>query len=92
VDSLGHALSVSEIAQEPRLPGVRHPPDGDRAHRLRGKFCGIQPPAAPDAKQINGIEQIDVTAFKQQRDAGKDFFLLDVREPHEFKIAQIGGT
>jgi adenylyltransferase/sulfurtransferase len=55
------------------------------------QFCGIQPAAAPDAKQINGIEQIEVTAFKQQRDEGKDFFLLDVREPHEFKIAEIGG-
>jgi len=41
--------------------------------------------------QVNGVEQIDVTTFKQQQDAGKDLFLLDVREPHEFKIAQIGG-
>ena len=32
-----------------------------------------------------------MTQFKQQRDAGKDLFLLDVREPHEYKIAQIGG-
>jgi adenylyltransferase/sulfurtransferase len=55
------------------------------------QFCGIQPAPAPDAKLINGIEQIDVTTFKQQRDAGKDYFLLDVREPHEFKIAEIGG-
>ena len=55
------------------------------------QFCGIQPPPAADAPLINGIRQIGVTEFKQQRDAGKDFFLLDVREPHEFKIAQIGG-
>src|SRR5271154_5901090 len=55
------------------------------------QFCGIQPAPAPDAKLVNGIEQIDVTTFKQQRDAGKDYFLLDVREPHEFKIAEIGG-
>jgi len=37
------------------------------------------------------LYRIDVTTFKQERDAGKDYFLLDVREPHEFKIAQIGG-
>jgi adenylyltransferase/sulfurtransferase len=55
------------------------------------QFCGIQPPPATDAKRVNGIDQIAVTAFKQQRDAGKDYFLLDVREPHEFKIAEIGG-
>jgi adenylyltransferase/sulfurtransferase len=40
------------------------------------QFCGIQPAPAADAPLL---------------DAGKDFFLLDVREPHEFKIAQIGG-
>src|SRR5580698_2462559 len=55
------------------------------------QFCGIQPAPAADAPQVNGIEQIDVTSYKKARDAGKDAFLLDVREPHEFKIAQIGG-
>src|ERR1700744_5431849 len=55
------------------------------------QFCGIQPAPAANAPTVNGIEQIDVTSFKQQQDAGKDLFLLDVREPHEFKIAQIGG-
>ncbi len=55
------------------------------------QFCGIQPEPAADAKQINGVEQIEVTAFKKQQDAGQNAFLLDVREPHEFKIAEIGG-
>src|ERR1700678_3755789 len=55
------------------------------------QFCGIQPAPAADAPLVNGIEQISVTTFKQQRDAGKDYFLLDVREPHEYKIAEIGG-
>src|SRR5450432_3092340 len=39
------------------------------------QFCGIQPAPAPDAAQINGINQIDVTTYKQQQDAGKDYFL-----------------
>ena len=55
------------------------------------QFCGILPPAAPDAVTINGIDQIPVTEFQQQRAQGKDVFLLDVREPHEYKIAEIGG-
>ncbi len=55
------------------------------------QFCGIQPAPAADAPMLNGIEQLPVTSYKQQRDAGKDSFLLDVREPHEYKIAQIGG-
>jgi sulfur-carrier protein adenylyltransferase/sulfurtransferase len=55
------------------------------------QFCGIQPEPAANAPLVNGVEQIDVTTYKQQRDAGKNAFLLDVREPHEFQIAQIGG-
>ncbi|HEX3942068.1 MAG TPA: molybdopterin-synthase adenylyltransferase MoeB [Acidobacteriaceae bacterium] len=55
------------------------------------QFCGIpKQPAAP-AEQVNGIPQISVTEFKTQRDAGKDYFLLDVREPYEYRIANLGG-
>jgi adenylyltransferase/sulfurtransferase len=32
-----------------------------------------------------------VKELKARRDAGEDIFLLDVREPYEFQIAQIGG-
>ena len=39
----------------------------------------------------NGIPQISVTDFKRKRDAGEDIYLLDVREPHEFQIANLGG-
>src|SRR5271163_3295387 len=55
------------------------------------QFCGIQPAPAADAPLVNGIEQISVTTFKHSRDAGNNYFLLDVREPHEYKIAEIGG-
>jgi adenylyltransferase/sulfurtransferase len=40
----------------------------------------------------NGVPQITVKEFKARRDAGDDLFLLDVREPYEYQIAQIGGT
>ena len=39
----------------------------------------------------NEIPQITVKELKQRIDAGQDVFLLDVREPYEFQIAQIGG-
>jgi adenylyltransferase/sulfurtransferase len=40
----------------------------------------------------NGIPQLTVKELKARRDAGDDIFLLDVREPYEVQIAQIGGT
>ena len=40
---------------------------------------------------VNGVAQISPKEYKQQVDAGKDYFLLDVREPHEFQIANLNG-
>jgi adenylyltransferase/sulfurtransferase len=55
-------------------------------------FCGIVPETAQEKNVKNGIPQLTVKELKQRRDAGEDIFLLDVREPYEFQIAQIGGT
>ncbi len=41
--------------------------------------------------QQNGIDQISVTELKRRRDAGEEPFVLDVREPWEYQIANIGG-
>jgi sulfur-carrier protein adenylyltransferase/sulfurtransferase len=54
-------------------------------------FCGIVPETAQEKNVKNGIPQLTVKELKQRRDAGEDIFLLDVREPYEFQIAQIGG-
>ena len=39
----------------------------------------------------NGIPQLTVRDLKRRMDAGEDVFLLDVREPHEYAIANLGG-
>jgi adenylyltransferase/sulfurtransferase len=36
--------------------------------------------------------EIDVTEVKRKLDRGDDFLLIDVREPHEHKIASIPGA
>jgi len=43
------------------------------------------------AVEKNGIPQMSVVELKQRRDAGDEVFVLDVREPFEYQIAQIGG-
>lgn len=40
----------------------------------------------------NGIPQISVQELKQRLDAGENPMILDVREPYEYQIANIGGT
>ena len=39
----------------------------------------------------NVIKEITVTELKEWRDSGKDFQLVDVREPNEFEVANLEG-
>ena len=54
-------------------------------------FCGIVPETPQEANVKNGIPQITVKELKRRIDAGEDVQLIDVREPYEYQIAQIGG-
>ncbi len=55
------------------------------------QFCGIAPPTPQEATLKNGIPQITVKELKARIDAGEDVQLIDVREPWEAQVAQIGG-
>jgi adenylyltransferase/sulfurtransferase len=66
------------------------------------QFCGITPPssvgplevardkAVAEASVVDGIPQITVEQLKQKLDNKEDIFVLDVREPHEYPIANLG--
>jgi adenylyltransferase/sulfurtransferase len=53
------------------------------------QFCGIRGEES-EAKSDAKIPVIDVAEFKRRLDAGDDIFVLDVREPHEYQICNIG--
>jgi len=57
------------------------------------QFCGVAPAPEPamTAQESNETE-IDVKELKRKMDAKEDFYLLDVREPNEFKIGRIPGS
>jgi adenylyltransferase/sulfurtransferase len=54
-------------------------------------FCGMVAETPLEANLKNGIPQITVKELKRRIDAGEDVQLIDVREPYEYQIAQIGG-
>ena len=54
-------------------------------------FCGYVPESAEEKQVKNGIPQWTAAELKQRLDDGEEIFLLDVREPFEYQIAQIGG-
>ncbi len=55
------------------------------------QFCGIVPETPQESSVKNGIPQITVKELKRRIDTGEDVQLIDVREPYEYQIAQIGG-
>ncbi len=59
------------------------------------QFCGVpQPQSQPASAQENKLREgeIDVTEVKAKLDRGDDFVLIDVREPHEYRICSIPGA
>lgn len=57
------------------------------------QFCGIPQAKAAEAQAQADIPEMTVHDLKQLLDSGKqDFVLLDVRNPHEYEIAQIPGS
>ena len=53
------------------------------------EFCGIRGEEAP-APQTT-IPEITPRDFKARLDRGDDLYVLDVREPHEYQICNLGG-
>ncbi|MDQ3795082.1 MAG: rhodanese-like domain-containing protein, partial [Actinomycetota bacterium] len=52
------------------------------------EFCGI--PQANAQAQTDEVPEITVGELKEKLDSGEDVFVLDVREPHEYEVANIG--
>ena len=52
------------------------------------QFCGIR---GEEAAAPTSMTDISVEELKKRLDRGDDLFVLDVREPHEYQICNIGG-
>jgi adenylyltransferase/sulfurtransferase len=100
VDALGMNFRQLKLRKNPACPAcgtheIKELIDYDQ-------FCGITPPAGngplevaqnravEDKAVVDGIPQVSVETLKQKLDAKEDIFVLDVREPHEYPIANIG--
>ena len=53
------------------------------------EFCGVRGEEAPVAATT--VPEITPRELKSRLDRGDDLFVLDVREPHEFQICNLGG-
>ncbi|HXY09439.1 MAG TPA: molybdopterin-synthase adenylyltransferase MoeB [Terriglobales bacterium] len=88
VDALGMKFRELKLRKNPDCPACgTHP-------TLTGlidynQFCGIRGEESQPVEA--GIPEIEVEELKRRLDSGEDLFILDVREPHEYQIANLGG-
>ncbi|MBN9758605.1 MULTISPECIES: adenylyltransferase/sulfurtransferase MoeZ [unclassified Pseudonocardia] len=81
-DALETTWRQVKIRKDPETPKITELIDYDA-------FCGTVTQEAQDAAAGSTIT---VGELKQMIDSGKDFQLIDVREPHEYEIVRIPGS
>jgi sulfur-carrier protein adenylyltransferase/sulfurtransferase len=94
---IGRLLLVDALGMKFRELKLRKNPDCPVCGKNRtvtqlidyNQFCGIRGEEKP--VQASNLPEISVEEYKRRRDAGEDIFLLDVREPHEYQICNLGG-
>jgi adenylyltransferase/sulfurtransferase len=90
VDALSMRFRELKLRKNPECPVCGTNPTVKQLIDYQ-QFCGIVPDTPQESNVKNGIPQITVRELKRRLDAGEDFQLIDVREPYEYQIAQIGG-
>jgi adenylyltransferase/sulfurtransferase len=101
VDALGMSFRTLKLRKNPDCPVCGTNPTVTALIDY-DQFCGVPKPASAgplevahdkavgDLPVVDGIPQISVEALKAKLDAKEDIFVLDVREPHEYPIANLG--
>jgi adenylyltransferase/sulfurtransferase len=89
-DALGMRFRELKLRKNPECPACGEHPTVTKLIDYQ-QFCGIpQQPPKQEAQVTEG--EIEVTEVKQKLDRGDNFVLIDVREPHEYRIASIPGS
>jgi sulfur-carrier protein adenylyltransferase/sulfurtransferase len=93
VDSLNMHFRELKLRKNPDCPVCGTHPTVTKLIDYN-QFCGITPEPKADSVNgtpvQNGIPQISAIDLKKRLDKKDDIFVLDVREPHEYQIANLG--
>jgi adenylyltransferase/sulfurtransferase len=91
VDALNMRFRQLKLRKNPECPVCGDHPTVTKLIDYQ-QFCGIEPASERQSAVKNGIPQVSPKDLKKRIDAGEDLFILDVREPFEYQIANIGGV
>lgn len=88
---LGRLMVYDALEMSYRTIKLRKDPNATKVTELidYDAFCGV---VSEDAQSAAAGHTITATELKEMFDAGKDFALIDVREPHEYEIVKIPGS
>jgi sulfur-carrier protein adenylyltransferase/sulfurtransferase len=87
VDALGMRFRELRLRKNPDCPACGANPTIRELIDYQ-QFCGIRGEEAPVTA---GVPEIQPAELKARLDGGDDIFILDVREPHEYQICNLGG-
>jgi adenylyltransferase/sulfurtransferase len=87
VDALGMKFRELKLRKNPDCPACGRHPTITKLIDYQ-EFCGIR--GEEEAVEVSASD-IQVEELKARLDRGDDIFVLDVREPHEYQICNIGG-
>jgi molybdopterin/thiamine biosynthesis adenylyltransferase/rhodanese-related sulfurtransferase len=87
VDALGMTFRQLKLRKNPDCPVCGTHPSLTKLIDYE-QFCGIR---GEEAEVAADTSDIQVEELKRRLDAGDPIFVLDVREPHEYQICNIGG-
>jgi adenylyltransferase/sulfurtransferase len=90
IDALAMNFRTMQLSKDPDCPVCGEQPTQTDLIDYE-QFCGIMPSDDQDSVHDDGVPGITVQRLKEQRDAGEAPFLLDVRRPTEYEIANLGG-
>ncbi len=88
VDALGMKFRELKLRKNPDCPVCGAHPTVTKLIDYN-EFCGIRGEEKP-VESTSGEMQVE--ELKRRLDAGDDLYVLDVREPHEYQICNIGGN
>ncbi|MBW4719325.1 adenylyltransferase/sulfurtransferase MoeZ [Saccharothrix obliqua] len=88
---LGRLMVYDALEMSYRTIKIRKDPESVKITELIDyeAFCGV---VSDDAQQAAAGNTITPLELKQKQDAGDNFLLVDVREPHEYEIVRIPGS
>ncbi|GAB4409445.1 MAG: molybdopterin-synthase adenylyltransferase MoeB [Bacteroidia bacterium] len=88
-DAAGFTTRILKLHKDPDNPLTgTHPTQTTLIDYVQ--FCGV-PQQEGEQREAAPVRSITVQELARMRSAGEDFQLIDVREPHEYAIVEIGG-